>query len=366
MEQLTQKYRPKVFSEVFGHSKVIQELKARAKDKNFPQAMYFTSNTGLGKTTLARIIAKTLTCLNPDENGIPCSECRFCKDVDEERFQLACFEYNASNMGIDEMRELEEKASLKTLHSSIKVFFVDELQELGGQGGSRKAQKNLLKILEKKQKNSFFILGSMDDSKVDPAIKNRCVTYYLHNLEIEEIAKCLFSICKKENIELSQDRTDILFTIAKSSQGSLRAAIGYLERCIYSELWHNDDLLKELNIVSEDSLIEITAKLLQGEPSVLGIPLKEDVINKIKGILILAYKHKIGFEVNYGYDIKNKLNAFSTEVIAFTLTKLNDLQKYIYLNKHNIESKILDILSCNQNRPQKNPIRERKLRGEVA
>ena len=292
--QLAQKYRPRKLSEIVGHRRVIEELKRRAKEENWPQAIYLTSKTGVGKTTLARIIAKHLVCQHPTDKA-PCNECKTCRDIDLERFQLTCLECNASNIGIEEMRALEEQSSFKSLMGKHKVFIIDELQELCSGGGSIKAQKNLLKILEKKQKHSFFILGSMDDSKVDQAVRNRCIMYRLHQLTPSEIMEYLTYICKEEKIVLDENKASILSLISENAQGSMRTAIALFERCLYSDLWDTESIQKELGLYAKNDLTFFCLGLLRGDPSIFDNERHYSVrfLSDLISILIRAYHNSV-------------------------------------------------------------------------
>jgi DNA polymerase-3 subunit gamma/tau len=194
---LYQKYRATRFSEMVGNFKTVKELQFRAKERNLPQTILLSGNSGTGKTTLQRIISKALTCSNLSPEGEPCNECSYCKDINNEDFMLACYEYNGAEIGKQQVLEIQERAETVSLQSKCKIFFIDEFQGLFV--NTDKALDTLLKIIEKPYKNTYFILGTMDLGAIQSHIKgkaiiNRCSVYRMQDLELKEMGYALNDI----------------------------------------------------------------------------------------------------------------------------------------------------------------------------
>lgn len=242
---LYNQYRPSSLSGVIGHDKTIKALIKRTKENDIPKRILFTGITGIGKTTLMRIVGKNILCNNKDKDGNSCNQCEICNAIDNEQMNSFYTESNASNLNIDEVRKLVQDAEMKSFsQAKAKVFVIDEIQEMTK---AKAALNNLLKPLEKEYKNVYFILGTMSPKDVPTSIKNRCATYDLKPIAIDEISKQLYSICNKENIKIdTEEKANVLITIADNSYGSMRTAVSYLERVIDSELWTVSEVIKEL------------------------------------------------------------------------------------------------------------------------
>lgn len=346
-ENLFSKHRPDSFDKIFGHDKIKAEFIQRAKEDNFPQAILISGYTGTGKNCFQKIISKTLLC-NHKKDYNPCNECETCKTVDEERVSQYHYMFNASNIGIDEMRGIEEIVSKKTLSNiQKKIIIIDELQELSS---NTRAQKAILKVLEKPARNVWFVLLCMDESKIPSALKNRCVHYRLKNLTFEEISTCLYDICTKENITIdSEDKANTLITIAQNSDGSMRTAISYLERCIYSNLWNPSTVLDELGILSVETLSIIMNKLLVGDVQIFDSVINKDTLEKMRWILNILYKQMNGVEINAYMKMNIKgIQKTSIEVLQNTIDKLNKLTYFPYTTQELIDFTLIDILNTNK------------------
>jgi DNA polymerase-3 subunit gamma/tau len=350
-ENLYSKYRPHVINNLYGHEKIVKELKKRFKENSIPHAILLSGTSGTGKTTIARIIAKSIMCQNKDENGSSCNTCEICTTIDKEKLSNIYFEKNASNLGIDDMREIEESASRRVLGKyNIKIFVIDELQELSSK--NKAAEKNILKILEKPSEYVYFILGTMDVSKVSTAIKNRCVHYKLNPLSFQEITKYLEFICKSENLTIDTvDKAQTLITIAQNSRGSMRTAVSYLERVIYSELWSTTDLLKELDIISDTDAIIIINHIFNGNIKALEFEINEEVLKKIKYLLMLYYKKISGVELNAWQQSQIREIVCKDETdFNLIFEALNQLSTFPYVYTDLIEFHILNVINKIKNR----------------
>lgn len=346
------KYRPKNLSDIIGHEKVIKDLLKRKEIGDFPNVILFIGNPGSGKTTLQKIVTKMLLCLNKESVDC-CNECDVCKTINSEINSNYYFEYNASNLGIDDMRNIEEIAMTKSMSiAKSKVIIIDELQELSS---NKKAMKNILKVLEKPLKNTYFVLGTMDASKIHKSIMRRAVKYRLNELDGKLVGKALMDICKKEDIDLKDEqKIKTIVTLTQNSNGCVGEVIPYLERVIYSDLWDENDLLNELGILSQESTNHIIHDMLNGDIEVLSNKITEDVINNIKSTLLLYYKITSGYELEFWR--KNALDGigdFPVQCVQFAIQKIFELSKYFYINQALIDFALIEIINfCKENKPK--------------
>lgn len=346
---LYQKYRAKTFSEMVGNFKTVTELKFRAKEKNIPQTILFAGNSGTGKTTLQRIVSKALTCSNLSPEGEPCNQCIDCEDINSENFVLSCYEYNGAEIGKQQVLEIEERANTVSLHSSCKIFIIDEFQGLFV--NTDKALDTLLKIIEKPYNNTYFILGTMDISAIQShakgkAILNRCSVYRMQDLNLQETGKALFFIAKKEKVTIDTDKSNILLDIAEYSNGSLRTAISLLERCIYSNIWTKEELQSELGIISSKTVSEFVDKILSGDITVMNVSnFNKELIPQIRSYLLVLYKELCGVPSSYvAIPLSTTSKSFSKTIVFKTLLLFNELKAIYYLDYITFESKVLSLI----------------------
>jgi DNA polymerase-3 subunit gamma/tau len=367
---LYNKYRPNSLSEVVGHTSIIKDLTKRSKEGTIPRVILLSGNTGIGKTTIQRILAKNILCNDKDSNGNACNVCSICKSIAEEKISNYYFEYNSSNIGIDGAREIAENADVKSFSTAkAKVFCLDEIQEMKK---SPAALNNLLKPIEKDYKNVYWILGSMGDLKDIPkAITNRCTTYKLKALSTEDIGAQLYSICQKENVPMTNpEQAEVLLTIAENSYGSLRQAISYLERVIYSELWTVKEVIKELEIISNTDLIKSINALFKGDSEAFNIQYSPELKDKLRYMLGTIYKTLSGIEVPswQSSQLKGIDRSISIDQVEYALNKLFELNKFPYVTSEIIDFALVDIFNYNKkskNVPRLLPQPEVKRRGQI-
>lgn len=329
---LYQKYRPKIFDEIYGHDKIIKELKKRAKKDIFPYCSCFSGNSGCGKTTFFRIMAKTILCVNKNENNDPCNKCPVCIVVNEEIPSRFYYEHNCYNVNIEEVRTIEQIASTKSIGGTKKVIVLDELQALYS---NQKARRTLLKILEKPLKNTYFLLGTMDESKIDKALLNRSVHYKLKDLDFQDISKYLNYICEQENVKINDEKAEILLTIAENSEGSMRTAVSHLERCVFGEIWEKDELIKQLDLMPNEDVIDLLNKILKGDINYSSYEISDKIMEELKFRLNLLYRYKNKMKLNRWES--SRLRGCDTKIdnliIENTIKNLFDLQKFEYISK---------------------------------
>lgn len=338
------KFRPQLLTEVIGHEKIVNEISDRFRKKNYPQVSYFTGLSGGGKTTLAFNIAKIIQCQHKIDEITPCNKCEHCMDVNKESFMLGTFMFNASNLDIDSMRAIEDLTNTTSFISDKKVIIIDELQELSS---NKKAQKNLLKALEKENKEVYFILLSMDDGKVDKAIKNRSVTYKLYPIDYFKIAEYLYKICEQMELTLSEDQTNILFTVAQNSGGSVRQACSYLERVIAGNIWSEEELVSILHITTESQINDYAIMLIDKNPLIFESEISEEIIQRVKTNLIDLAKILTGAKIEaYRHNLLKGLVGYknaSLSKVHSIIETLNELFKFPYVNKEIIDSILIKL-----------------------
>jgi DNA polymerase-3 subunit gamma/tau len=217
------KWRPQRFEDVVGQEHITTTLKNAIKDKRIAHAYLFTGPRGVGKTTTARILAKTLNCLNPVDSE-PCNECEMCKSIQNSQ-SLDIIEIDgASNRGIDEMRTLRESVKYAPTKGKYKVYIIDEVHML-----TKESFNAFLKTLEEPPSHTIFIFATTDAHKVPLTIISRCQRLDFRRIQLDVIKSLLSKIALSEGIEID-DKT--LTLIAKKADGALRDAESYFDQVV--------------------------------------------------------------------------------------------------------------------------------------
>ena len=225
---LARKYRPKNFSEMVGQSHVVQALGNALRTQRLHHAYLFTGTRGVGKTTISRILAKSLNCLGVDgQGGItdqPCGVCQACTDIDSGRFVDYTELDAASNRGVDEIAQLLEQAVYKPVVGRFKVFMIDEVHML-----TNTAFNAMLKTLEEPPEYLKFVLATTDPQKVPATVLSRCLQFNLRPMAPETVLEHLVQVLGTENVPAEPQALRLL---ARAARGSMRDALSLADQAI--------------------------------------------------------------------------------------------------------------------------------------
>lgn len=223
---LYRKYRPSTFIDVVGQEHITTTLQNAVSSGKTSHAYLFTGSRGTGKTSCAKILAKAVNCLNP-QNGNPCNECEICKGIDDGSV-LDIVEIDAaSNNGVDNIRDLREEANFTPANAKYRVYIIDEVHML-----SIGAFNSLLKTLEEPPEHVKFILATTEVHKLPSTILSRCQRFDFKRIPPEDIAERLKKVAEKEGMNLSDDGAML---IARIADGAMRDALSLLDRCTSHE-----------------------------------------------------------------------------------------------------------------------------------
>ncbi len=225
---LARKYRPRSFAEMVGQDHVVQALSNALSTQRLHHAYLFTGTRGVGKTTVSRILAKSLNCQGPDGSGgitaTPCGICQACTDIDRGRFADYTELDAASNRGVDEVQSLLEQAVYKPVQGRFKVFMIDEVHMLSGH-----AFNAMLKSLEEPPEYLKFVLATTDPQKVPVTVLSRCLQFNLRPMAPETIGEHLHKVVRAEGVGADVQSLRLLATAAR---GSMRDALSLTDQAI--------------------------------------------------------------------------------------------------------------------------------------
>jgi len=256
---LARKWRPQRFEDVVGQPHVVQTLTNSISAERIAHAYLFSGARGIGKTSVARILAKALNCAR-GPSPTPCNECASCKEITESA-SIDVFEIDgASNRGIDEIRELRENVRYLPAKSSYKIYIIDEVHML-----TAPAFNALLKTLEEPPPHVIFIFATTEVHRVPITITSRCQLFDFRRIPAAEIMGHLRRIAQEEDIQISDVSLRIL---AREAGGSMRDAQSLLEQMIAfsGKTISDEDLLEVLGVIDRQDLLSTAGAILQGDP----------------------------------------------------------------------------------------------------
>ena len=240
---LALKYRPQVFKDLIGQNIIVETIEKSISQNKIPNAFLFTGIRGVGKTTIARILAKSLNCGNSEKNNCLKNKCKNCDEISESRHIDVLEMDAASKTGVDDVRDLIEFSRYGPTSSKFKIFIIDEVHML-----SKQAFNALLKTLEEPPSYLKFIFATTEVNKIPITVLSRCQRFDLSRIKPEELSEFLAKVAEMEKIDINQD---VLNLISKISEGSVRDALSLLDRISLT----NDDSQK--GTISLESAREI-------------------------------------------------------------------------------------------------------------
>lgn len=273
------KYRPDTFESVVGQENITRTLKNAIKQQHLAQAYLFCGPRGVGKTTNARIFAKTINCYNLDENTNPCNECESCQAFNQQRSMNIHELDAASNNSVEDIRNLIDQVRIPPQIGKYSVYIIDEVHML-----SSSAFNAFLKTLEEPPKHAIFILATTEKHKILPTILSRCQVYDFNRITVMDIVNRLKYVAEEENIKAEEEALQI---IAQKADGAMRDALSIFDQIVSfsgTNLTYQN-AIDNLNVLDYDYYFQLTDAL--------------QVADHINSLLIFNEILGKGFEGNY-------------------------------------------------------------------
>ena len=312
-QALYRKYRPSNFNDVIGQEIIIRTLQNAVINNKISHAYLFSGPRGTGKTSIAKIMAKTVNCLN-QKNGIPCCECVNCTQIENKQSTDVIEIDAASNNGVDEIREIRNKVNLVPTTGKYKVYIIDEVHML-----TTGAFNALLKTLEEPPAHIIFILATTEPHKIPATILSRCQRFDFKKIPENQIIARLKDIKKKEKIDISDEA---LSAIADLSDGGMRDSINLLDQVASyaNDKIELEDIYRVNGTLSEQSKIEFVDNIMDNDLIKLLEMLNnynaegknllkviEEIAETLKNILLLKLTPEYAKNIIYDVKIYDKL-----------------------------------------------------------
>ena len=256
---LARKYRSATFNELVGQESIAQTLTNAITSGRIAHAYLFTGTRGVGKTTMARILAKALNCLSADgPTTTPCNACDACTAISRGDDVDVIEIDGASNRGIEEIRELRANAVFRPARSRYKIYYIDEVHML-----TKEAFNALLKTLEEPPSHVKFIFSTTESEKIPATILSRCQRYDFRNIPTRRIAEHLKTLCAAEGVSAEDDA---LFRVARAAAGSMRDALSLLDQMLVSGTGvTNDEVINVLGTPPDERTLQIAQAIADGQ-----------------------------------------------------------------------------------------------------
>ena len=256
---LYRKWRPAVFTDVSGQEHITSTLQNEVSSGRLNHAYLFTGSRGTGKTTCAKILAKAVNCLNP-QNGNPCGECEICKGIDDGSILDIVEMDAASNRKIDDIRQIIDEVQFKPAKCKYRVYIVDEVHML-----TTEAFNALLKTLEEPPEHVIFILATTEVHKLPQTIRSRCQQFDFHRIPPKAIADRVEYVVSQENAEITESAALMLASVA---DGALRDALSLLDSCLAVSSYIDEKVVRNAaGLVNNSYLFELATAIINKNPS---------------------------------------------------------------------------------------------------
>ena len=307
------KYRPKNFNEVVGQKAITSTLKNAIKNNHLAQSFLFTGPRGVGKTTCARIMAKTINCENPTQEGEACNECGSCKRFNEQTsFNIHELDA-ASNNSVEDIRSLVDQVRIPPQEGSYKVYIIDEVHML-----SQSAFNAFLKTLEEPPEYAKFILATTEKHKIIPTILSRCQIFDFKRIQVSEIVSHLQKVAESENIKADSDGLQI---IAQKADGALRDALSIFDQIVSfagKEIAYQD-VIDNLNVLDYDYYFRMVDHFLENDTA--------EVLKVFNEVLDQGFDGQ-HFITGLGEHLRNLLVAGDTKTLSLLEVGENIRKRY--------------------------------------
>ncbi len=346
-QALYRKYRPSNFDEVVGQTHIIQTLKNAIVQNRIAHAYLFCGPRGTGKTSIAKIFAKTLNCTNSQD--APCGVCENCKMAANGSHPDIIEIDAASNNGVDEVRNLIDKVKYAPMQGKYKIYIIDEVHMM-----TSGAFNALLKTIEEPPAHVIFIFATTEPNKVLPTIISRCQRFDFNKVSVNDIKYRLSVVCKNEGIEIDQDG---LTLIAQLADGGMRDALSILDQCVAYCTSHIDvnDIRKIYGVITSEDIGQLFNSVYKKDVdsfikdiqkySDMGMDIKRltaDFIHMLKDSLILDYSENSTLVSDMNKDMIRKY--FRSAPIHFRIQCMEELMDTY--NKYTYASNALDYLEA--------------------
>jgi DNA polymerase III subunit gamma/tau len=334
---LFRKWRPNKFDDVKGQDHVVRTLKNSIINNRIAPAYLFSGSRGVGKTSIARILAKAICCPN-QKDGEPCNECPSCVEITRS----ACIDVQeidgASNNGVDSIREIRENIMYPPSSTKYKIYIIDEVHML-----SNSAFNALLKTLEEPPAHGVFIFATTEPHKILQTIVSRCQAFDFKKLSIEDIVSTISDVAAKEEITTSQQA---LYTIARESRGSLRDSLSILDQVVSfaGKNFDQEEIKSILGFIDRGAVFEIIKSIVNKESKpAISIARKMFAeaydVKKITDTMVEVFRDLLFVKHGLSEILAESLPDYELKELSeiATKTSVDDVEQFFYMANNSAE-----------------------------